>query len=84
MKTKYKDNLKLLFTDTDSLCYEVTTDDIYKDMADQKHLYDFSESPTDHPLFSTVNKKLSGLLNVKQMELQSRVYRSSKQRNSKE
>ena len=60
MKAKYKDNLKLLFTDTDSLCYEVKTDDIYKDMADQKHLYDFSEYPTDHPLFSTVNKKVIG------------------------
>eukprot|EP01050_Picozoa_sp_SAG11_P068248 SAG11_NODE_49128_length_119_cov_810.050000_1_plen_33_part_10 len=29
-------------TDTDSLCYVIETDDIYKDMKDSKELYDMS------------------------------------------
>src|SRR5690606_14395524 len=31
MKKLYKDNLKLLFTDTDSLCYEIQTNNVYED-----------------------------------------------------
>ena len=31
-KKKYGDSAKLLFTDTDSLCYEIKTEDIYADM----------------------------------------------------
>ena len=31
-KTKYGDKAKLLFTDTDSLAYEITTKDFYKDI----------------------------------------------------
>ena len=57
MMQKYS-NLKLLFTDTDSLCYEI--EDIYQDMKEDEHLYDFSEYPFDHPLYSTQNKKKIG------------------------
>lgn len=39
---KYGDNATLLFTDTDSLCYHVKTDDMYKDMREDKHLFDQS------------------------------------------
>ena len=60
MKAKYGDKLKLLFTDTDSLCYEVETDDIYEDMASQNTLYDFSEYPDDHKLYNQTNKKVIG------------------------
>jgi len=34
IKRQYDDRSKLLFTDTDSLCYEIKTDDLYKDIAD--------------------------------------------------
>jgi len=60
MKPQYGENLKLLFTDTDSLCYEVKTDDIYKDMETNKNLFDFSEYPQNHPLFNALNKKVAG------------------------
>ena len=56
MKAKYPyaDQLRLLFTDTDSLAYAMQTNDIYKDMAvDDK--YDFSEYPLNHPLYNTSN-----------------------------
>ena len=46
MKVKYPcaNQLRLLFTDTDSLAYAVQTDNIYKDMAnDAADWYDCSE-----------------------------------------
>ena len=60
IKKKYGNNAKLLFTDTDSLCYEITTDDIYMDMLEDKHLYDLSDYAEDHALFDTTNKKVIG------------------------
>jgi len=62
MKPKYGDNLKLCFTDTDSLLYEITTDDVYKDMQEDSHLYDTSDYPTTHSLHSNKNKKIPGLM----------------------
>ena len=32
MLDKYGNRAKLLFTDTDSLCYSIQTDDIYSDL----------------------------------------------------
>ena len=37
IKKQYNDKASLLFTDTDSVTYEIETDDIYEDMAKQKH-----------------------------------------------
>ena len=42
IKKKYNEKAKLLFTDTGSLCYEIETKDIYKDMSKQSDLFDFS------------------------------------------
>ena len=60
IKSKYATNAKLLFTDTDSLTYEIKTDDVYADMKEDIHLYDTSEYPIDHPLYSIENKKVLG------------------------
>ena len=39
-----KKNFKLMFTDTDSLCHEIKTDDIYKDsFQDKKKIFDNSD-----------------------------------------
>ena len=62
MKPKYDDKIKLLFTDTDSLCYEIQTNDIYEDMKSNAPLYDFSEYPKTHVLHSMENKKVIGKL----------------------
>jgi hypothetical protein len=40
---KYGGKAKLVFTDTDSLCYEIETDDFYRDMVDNKEKFDMSE-----------------------------------------
>ena len=42
LKAKYADRCTLLFTDTDSLCCEIRTDDLYADMMDSLDLYDTS------------------------------------------
>ena len=47
--------VKLLFTDTDSFCYEIECEDFYKDMADNIDWYDTSNLPDDHPMFSIVS-----------------------------
>ena len=50
IKTKYGDNAKLLFTDTDSLAYEIKTNDFYKDInPDIEERFDTSNYPTNHP-----------------------------------
>jgi hypothetical protein len=61
VKSKYGDKAKLLFTDTDSLCYSIECEDVYKDLQGDlgKH-FDFSAYPKDHPLYNTDNKKVPG------------------------
>ena len=54
------DRARLLFTDTDSLCYQIQTDDLYQDMANNLQLYDTSAYPKSNPLFSSVNAKVIG------------------------
>ena len=60
MVPRYGKNAKLLFTDTDSLCYEVTTNDVYADMKGDLELFDTSDYPKDHPNYSPVNCKVVG------------------------
>lgn len=60
MKKYDPEKAKLLFTDTDSLTYHIITEDLYQDMKQDQHLYDTSNYPKDHALYSTVNKKVIG------------------------
>ena len=41
----------LAFTDTDSLLYEIQTDDIYADMRQHHERFDLSNYPDNHPIF---------------------------------
>ena len=58
LKNKYNDIVELIYTDTDSFIIGVKTNDIYKDMFENKNLYDFSEYPENHPNFNMSNKKV--------------------------
>ena len=60
IKKKYGDKSKLLFTDTDSLCYHIETEDIYKDFKKDKSLFDTSNFDKKHFLYSERNKKVLG------------------------
>ena len=49
IKTKYLDNAKLFFTDTDSLAHEIKTKDFYKDInPDIVKRFDTSDYSTNH------------------------------------
>ena len=64
IKTKYGDKAKLLFTDTDSLMYEIRTEDFYKDIkGDVKDRFDTSDYPSNHPsgIPTGCNKKVLGM-----------------------
>ena len=60
IKDKYGDKAKLLFTDTDSLMYEIQTDDVYKDLFVDKDKFDNSDYPEDSPFYFGDNKKVIG------------------------
>ena len=60
LKNKYNNKVELIYTNTDSFIIHVETDDIYKDMLENKNLYDFSECPKDHPNYDIKNKKVLG------------------------
>ena len=60
IKSKYGDKARLLFTDTDSLTYEIEVDDVYQDFWKDKHLFDNSDYPKDNPFHNNANKKVIG------------------------
>ena len=60
LKALYADSIRMCYTDTDSVIVHIKTDDVYADMANHLDLYDTSNYPIDHPLYSTVNKKVIG------------------------
>lgn len=60
IKKRYKSKAQLLFTDTDSLCYEIQTEDIYADLFQNWRLFDNSDYPKDSKYFFEDNKKVIG------------------------
>ena len=64
IKPKYGNKAKLLFTDTDSLMYEIETEDFYKDISpDVESWFDTSDLPKEHPsgIETGINKKVIGM-----------------------
>ena len=60
IKKKYDDRAKLLFTDTDSLTYEIEAGDVYKDFWYDKDKFDNSDYPQNSPYHYKCNKKVIG------------------------
>ena len=62
IKPLYGENAKLLFTDTDSLMYEIATEDVYKDLynSSKKDLFDNSDYPVKSEYYFKDNKKVIG------------------------
>ena len=63
MKPKYGENLKLCYMDTDSLIYQIKTEDFYADIADDvRKRFDTSGYCSNRPLPISLNKKVIGLM----------------------
>ena len=56
--TKKHFDAELLFTDTDSLSYEIKLEDVYKEVFKHKLLFDFSNYPEDPKICDETNKKV--------------------------
>ena len=50
----------MLFTDTDSLIYEMKSEDVYEEFFKHEHLFDFSNHPKVSKFFDPTNKKVIG------------------------
>ena len=64
IRSKYNEKAKLLFTDTDSLAYEIHTDDFYRDISsDVQAKFDTSNFSENHPsgILTGANKKVVGM-----------------------
>lgn len=63
IREKYGNKAELLFTDTDSLVYEIETEDFYKDvLKGVRKRFDTNDYPEKHKsgIKSGVNKKVTG------------------------
>ena len=60
IKEKCGNKAELLFTDTDSLTYNIKTDDVYEDFWKDKNKFDFSNYHQNSILFDESNKKVIG------------------------
>ena len=53
-------NAELLFTDRDSLVYEIKLENVYEEFFKWKDLFDFSNYSKDLKFFDDTNKKIIG------------------------
>ena len=51
---------KLLFTDTDSLTYEIKSEDVYEEFFKHKHLFDFNNFSKDSKFYDNQNEMVAG------------------------
>ena len=54
----YGDQIRLLFTDKDSLMYEIETPDLEGDICRHRDLFDLLNYPSNHFLHDDTNKKV--------------------------
>ena len=60
IKKKYGNQARLLFTDTDSLTCKNETEDVYRDLWNDKNNFDNSNYPENSPYYDKTNKKVIG------------------------
>ena len=59
MRPLFDKKARVMYRDTDSLFYEIETDDIYKNLAQVNHILDLSDYPKNHHLHIVLSKKVS-------------------------
>ena len=60
IKNKYDNKTKLLFTDTDSLMFEINTEDVYEDFSSNKEMSDYSNYSTKSKCYDNSGKFVIG------------------------
>ena len=60
VKEKFKGRAQLLFTDTDSLVYDIQSEDLYAELFEDRGKFDFSDYPTTSQFHCADNKKKIG------------------------
>ena len=60
IKMKYGNNSRKLFTDTDSLMYEIKIQDVYEDFSNDKEMFDFSNYSAKSKYYDNSNKLVVG------------------------
>ena len=60
IKNKYGNDSRLLFTDTDSLMFEIKTEDVCEDFSNDKEMFDFSNYSTKSKYYDNSNKLVVG------------------------
>ena len=60
IKNKYDNTSKRLFTGTDSLIYEVKTEDVYEDFSSDKEMFGFSNYLTKSKYYDNSNNLFIG------------------------
>jgi hypothetical protein len=60
IKKKYGDQARLLFTDTDSLMYEIKAEDVYEDFRADREMFDSSDYDKESKFYFPENKKVIG------------------------
>ena len=54
----------MLFTDTDSLTYEIESEEVHVEFFKHKHLFDFSNFPKDSKFYDNQNEMAVGKMTV--------------------
>ena len=60
IKNIHGNKSRLLFTDTDSLMYEIKTEDVFEDFRKDKEMFDFSNYSAESKLYDDSNKLVVG------------------------
>ena len=60
IKNKYGNNTRLLFTDTDSLMYEIKAEDVFDDFSKDKEMFNFSNYSAESKYYDDSNKLVVG------------------------
>ena len=60
IKKNYGNGAKLLFTDTDSLTYEIKAKNVYKDFWNDKEMFENSDYQESSPYYCNADKKVIG------------------------
>ena len=61
MKAIFGDRVHLLYADTDSFIYEISSADVYEELRPHaRDYFDFSNYPENHMLKNSCNKKVPG------------------------